>query len=130
MKPLPRSSTDTQLIEVVHQWVRLLEAEKYDDAFNFTDHIPSSGWSPSLIKQFIESYGEAEPGQKVTFDGKPTDIQQRIDVSRWGENSCQEIGEIWYDLNINGFVSDVTATFRICVVPGGLTLRLNDVHVM
>lgn len=130
MKLLPRDATDKQLIEEVHQWVRLLEVEKYDAAYSYTGHIENSGWSPEFIKQFIEGYGEAEPSQKVTFNGKSTDIHQRIEVSRWKENECEEIGEVWYDLNINGFASDITATFRICVVPGGLVLKLNDVHVM
>ncbi len=130
MKPLPRASSDEQLLEVVHHWVRLLESEKYDEAFAFTDHVENSGWTPDFIKQFIEGYGDAEPGQKVTFDGRPTDISQRIEVTRWNENAFGEIGEVWYDLNINGLASDITATFRICAVPGGLVLRLNDVHVM
>jgi hypothetical protein len=40
------------------------------------------------------------------------------------------VGEIWYDLNIDGVVSDLTATFRVVRVPGGLVMRLNDLHVM
>lgn len=130
MNPLPRTSSDKELVEVVHRWVQLLEAEKYDEAFAFTEHIENSGWNPSFIKRFIQGYGEAEPGQKVTLEGQPTDISQRIEVTRWDENSYGEIGEIWYDLNINGFASDITATFRVCSVPGGLVLKLNDIHVM
>jgi hypothetical protein len=130
MQPLPITSSDKELVEVVHQWVRLLESEKYDEAFAMTDHVENSGWTPSFIRQFIEGYGDAEPGQKVTFEGKPTDISQRIEVTRWDENTYGEIGEVWYDLNINGFASDITATFRVCMVPGGLVLKLNDVHVM
>jgi hypothetical protein len=127
MQALPQSATDQELVEVVHQWVRLLEAQEYDQAcalFGYED----IGWSPSLLRQFVEGYGDAEPNQRVTFLGAPTDITQRIEVTRWPEhNGC--IGEVWYDL-INGFASDVTATFNILVVPGGIVLSLNDVHVM
>jgi hypothetical protein len=130
MKPLPHDSSDSELIEVVHQWVRLLEAGQYDEAFIFTEHVEKSGWTPTFIKQFIEGYGDAEPGQRATLVGKPTDVSQRMEVTRWDTNSYGEIGEIWYDLNINGLASDITATFRICSVPGGLVVKLNDVHVM
>jgi hypothetical protein len=128
MQPLPKSATDEQLVEVVHQWVRLLEAQEYELAFALTEH-EDMGWSPSLLRQFVEGYGDAEPNQKVTLRGTPTDITQRIEVSRWPER-YGSIGEVWYDLNINGFASDVTATFYIRVVPGGVVLSLNDVHVM
>ena len=113
---------------MVHQWVRLLEAQEYEQAFALTEHEDRS-WTPALLRQFIEGYGDAEPNQKVTLSGVPTDITQRIKVSRWPEQNGA-VGEVWYDLNINGVVSDVTATFYICVVPDGLVLSLNDVHVM
>jgi hypothetical protein len=61
MIPLPYSSTDEQLVEIVHHWVRLLESEQYQEAFLFTDHMENSGWTPENIKQCIESYGEAVP---------------------------------------------------------------------
>lgn len=130
MTPLSLTSSNDELLEVIHQWVRLLECEKYDEAFAMTDHVEHSGWTPAFIRQFIEGYGEAEPGQKVTLAGKPTDISQRIEVTRWDKNAHGEVGDVWYDLNINGFVSDITATFRICALPSGLVLKLEDIHVM
>jgi hypothetical protein len=33
-------------------------------------------------------------------------------------------------LNINGFGSDLTATFGLRAEPGGLALVLEDIHVM
>jgi len=130
MNHVPFNATDEELVEVVNEWVRLLEAERYLDAYALTDHVENSGWSPSSIKEYVKAYGEAKPDQVVTFAGTPTDITQRIEVTRWTKNSLGETGEIWYDLNIDGLVSDVTATFAICVVPDGLTLRLCDLHVM
>jgi len=112
----------------VHEWVRLLEAQEYDKAFALTDHEDAS-WSPSLLREFIEGYGDAEPNQRVTLRGVPTDVTQHIEVSRWPE-SHGKVGDVWYDLNINGFASDITATFFIRVVSGGIVLSLNDVHVM
>lgn len=88
------------------------------------------GWTPVLIERVIKSYGDAFPAQRVTLNGKPTDITQRKKVTRWPENRLKVIGQIWYDLNIDGFVSDLTATFWIVSTGNGLVLRLNDIHVM
>ena len=128
MQPLPRSATDEQLISAVHQWVGLLEARDYVSALALIEH-ENAAWTPDLLRQCIEGYGDAESNQRVTLQGAPTDISQRIEVTRWPEQN-EAIGEVWYDLNISGFASDLTATFYIRVVPDGLVLSLNDVHVM
>jgi hypothetical protein len=88
------------------------------------------GWTPELIRQVVKSYGDAVPTQRVTLVGKPTDITQRKEVTRWEKNRMKGIGEVWYDLNIDGFASDLTATFWIVESGDGVTLRLNDIHVM
>ena len=63
--------------------------------------------------------------------GEPTDITQRKEVDRWQPpRGSGVVGEIWYDLNIDGFVTDLTATFDLFDTPAGITVRLNDIHVM
>jgi len=128
MQVLPRSATDEQILDAVHQWVKLLDAQEYEKAFALTRH-EATGWDPTVLREFIEGYGDAEPGQRVTWVGTSPHDRQRIAVSRWPEHNGA-IGEVWYDLNVNGMVSDITATFYICVVPDGLVLSFNDVHVM
>jgi len=130
MKPLPTNISDAKLILIVDQWVSYLEAEDYQAAFDFTAQEPKRGWTPDLIRQVIKDYGAARPDQRVTLAGKPTDISQQKDVERWEENHAGIIGEIWYDLNIDGSVSDLTATFSLRLVPNGVVLELNDIHVM
>jgi hypothetical protein len=88
------------------------------------------GWTPDLIRSVIKDYGNASPAQRVTLEGKPTDVTQRKEVSRWSQNRLKSIGEVWYDLNIDGFASDLTATFWIVSTEKGIALRLNDIHVM
>jgi hypothetical protein len=66
----------------------------------------------------------------VTVRGVPSDVQQRKEVDRWEPNENDEVGEIWYDLNIDGVASDLTATFVMVDVDEGLSLRLRDIHVM
>ena len=128
MQPLPRSATDEQLLSAVHQWVGLLEAQDYESALALIEH-ENKAWTPDLLRQCIEGYGDAEPNQRATLLGAPTDIEQRIEVTRWPEQKGI-VGDIWYDLNISGLASDLTVTFWIRVVPNGLVLSLDDVHVM
>jgi hypothetical protein len=130
MEFLPLSATDDQLIGFVDRWASLMELEDYEAAFAFTGHVPEMKWSPTLVRQVIKAYDRCDPAQKVTLHGEPTDIAQRKDVTRWSRHKRGEVGEIWYDLNIDGFVSDLTATFDIVETDAGLEIKLNDIHVM
>jgi hypothetical protein len=130
MKHLPHDATDEELIAFADQWAALMESEDYAAAFDFTAHIPEMKWTPDLIREVVKAYGDADPSQKVTLRGTPTDISQRKNVDRWPKNAHRAVGEIWYDLNIDGLASDLTATFVILNDPVGLTIALNDIHVM
>ena len=132
METLSVNATDEEIIEVVHQWVRLLEAKDYAKAIAFTDH-EYEGLTPDLFKRIIETHAsvDPDPDQHVTLEGKPADTAQRIEVDRWDdERAGGAVGGVWYDLNINGEVSDLTATFRVVLTPEGLRLSLENVHVM
>lgn len=130
MSHLPRNASDRDLISLIDGWAELMEREDYNAAFQYVEHVPEMRWTPALLRQVIKSYGDARDDQRVTLAGKPTDISQRKEILRWEPNDLNEIGEVWYDVNIDGFASDLTATFRICDTPAGLLLRLNDIHVM
>jgi hypothetical protein len=127
---LPKSATDEELIRFVDEWAMLMEREDYNAAFAFTAHVPEMKWTPELIGEVVKAYGEAKSTQKVTLLGQPTDIEQRKKVRRWKRNAYSVIGGIWYDLNIDGLASDLTATFDICEGGDGLTIKLNDIHIM
>jgi hypothetical protein len=107
-----------------------MEREDYAAAYAYTDHIREIPWTPDLVRQVLKSYGDAREDQRVTVAGVPSDVSQRKQVDRWEANRYGEVGEIWYDLNIDGIASDLTATFRVVRVPGGFAVRLNDIHVM
>ena len=130
MAHFPHNVSDAALLSFVDGWVALMEREDYDSAYNYTEHSSEMMWTPELLRQVVKSYGHAHEDQRVTLLGKPTDITQRKEVARWEPNSSNEIGEVWYDLNLDGFVSDLTATFSVCDTPDGLIIRLNDIHVM
>lgn len=131
MELLSDTSTDADWIAFVDRWAALMEREDYEAAYAFTEHDRHQGWTPDLLRQVIKNYGDARADQRVTVVGVPSDVHQRKSVDRWDTNRTGEvIGEIWYDLNIDGVASDLTATFRVVRVPGGLAVRLNDIHVM
>jgi len=130
MAHLPKSAPDSQLLAFVDSWVELLEQEEYEAAYKHTAHRDDLGWSAELIRQTIKGYGQRLPGQKVTLVGRATDLRQRKQVDRYSKPRGAGIGEIWYDLNIDGVLSDLTATFLIYEVDGGLAVVLDQIHVM
>jgi hypothetical protein len=130
MDLLPLDASDDDLIAFADRWAALMESEDYGAAYVFTEHDAHMKWTAELLGEVVKAYGDADPKQKVTVDGKPTDISQRKNVNRWERNAYNAIGEIWYDLNIDGFASDLTATFTIIQRADGLAIQLNDIHVM
>lgn len=132
---LKTSATDKEILEFIDQWALLLEKEDYDAAFNMTSHDSAMHWTPELIKEVIKAYGGSETTQKVTLlnNGLAIDGRGEIEVA----NQRKEVtwfddkkGDVWYDLNIDGYVSDLTATFWLEKTDNELVVILDDIHVM
>lgn len=130
MAHLDRDATDEDLVHFIDQWAALMEKEDYVGAYRHTAHIPEMRWTPELLRDVVKLYDQCLPDQKVTVEGLPTDIRQRKEVTRWKEDRPRGVGYIWYDLNINGYASDLTATFTLTTDPEGLVVSLDDIHVM
>lgn len=130
MKLLSVSASDDELIGFIDGWVALLECEDYSSAFRYTDQDPAMAWTPQSIRDVIKEYGTKRPNQRVTVRGVPSDVIQRKEISRSTDNLNGLIGEIWYDLNIDGVASDLTATFDLIADGEVLRILLNDIHVM
>ncbi len=128
MTPLEKTISDDELLAYIDHWVVQLEQENYGAALEMVECDPS--WTPDLLREVIKSYGEASPTQRATLEAKATDIQQRKEIDRWDEAPNGSLGEVWYDLGIDGFTSDLTATFDILGQDDGLILHLNGVQVM
>ena len=129
MPSLPPDADDPQIIDFIDEWVRLLEKEDYDSAFGLTEHSSHMGWTPNLIERVIKAYGDELPNQRVTLRGVPSDVTQRKNVD-WWQRGGAELGQVWYDLNIDCVVSDLTATFDVERTSVGVSITLNDIHVM
>ena len=130
MKPLSASSSDDELVRFVDGWAALLEREDYAAAFAYTEHVPAMGWTPDLMREVIKGYGEGRPDQRVTVQGVASDVTQRKEVDRAKKNRNGRVGGIWYDLNIDGVASDLTAIFDVVLEQSGLRILLSDIHVM
>lgn len=139
MSHLPKDASDEAILAFVDQWVALLEAEKYDEAFAFTKHWPSASveWLRNAMVFYADDraatldskYGAPNAKRGVTLHGQATFKNQEKEVTRFQGNAHEIVGHVWYDLNFNGFVSDVTATFNIHDDGQGLTVTLEDIYV-
>jgi hypothetical protein len=127
---LPKSAQKDQALAFVDSWVELLEQEEYEAAYKHTAHRADMGWSTQLIRQTIKGYGQRLPAQRVTLVGRDTDVRQRKEFDRYAKARGAAVGQIWYDLNIDEALSDLTATFLIYEVDGGLAVVLDNIHVM
>ena len=130
VKHFPRLVSDEQILAFIDSWVSLLEQENYQAAYARTAHRADMDWSPELIRQTIKSYGQRLSSQKVTLDGRTADVPQRKSVRHLRKPASKIVGNIWYDLNIDGVVSDLTATFYLQEVDDGLVVVLDNIHVM
>ena len=130
MIPLPPGATDDDLVRYIDRWAELLEAEDYEGAFAHTAHNRWMNWSPSLIREVIKRYGDERPSQRVTLEGRPTDVSQTKKVTWSPARRPGGDGYIWYDLNIDGLATDLTATFSLMRTREGIVISLDDIHVM
>lgn len=129
---LAEKASDAEIIMIIDQWVVLLSQRRFAEAL-FA--IPAeSFWSSELLAEVIDSYGDGKKNEvTLTNDGTSIDgagnvspFKQRKEVD-WFDNGQ---GAIWYDLNINNKVSDLTATFDLEKNNGQLLIKLHDIHVM
>ncbi|MES2731123.1 MAG: hypothetical protein V4714_05220 [Bacteroidota bacterium] len=139
---LALDATPTEILKAVEAWVKFLEQEDYPKAYAYTEHDEYYQWSPELIKEVISGYGLPEPhpnGEvfKVT-SVDPARNQDRMPCQEvnyndeplpYEEKEAEIIGQVWYDLPLNGEWSDLTATFQILKREAYLTLELAEIHV-
>ena len=140
MKKLPLDATDSQLLDLVHSWVDALAKEDYEFAYHITAHDRYYQWTPKLIEKVIQGYGLPEPRSdglvfQVTEIESASGNQPRHYVEFFDEpikidgSNQKAVGEIWFDLPLNGKWSDLTATFEIRQDHTATVLVLNEVHV-
>ncbi len=140
MAHLPYDASDEEIVAFVDQWVKLLEADELDRAFEFTAHA-GSRMTIDIFRDHIRmqsslhasgiGQNKSDPLPQVTLHGTatPTVAMQVKDVDRWATNARGLAGSVWYNLNFDGLFSDRTALFDIVDTGDGLTMSLVDIGV-
>ena len=123
------NATGIDLIEFVHEWVKLCSDGKISEAFSLLDE-PVDGsrhsWTPEDIRQVtFDHFGDEEYPTITDPDKADGNIRKYFyeynDGSGWG---------VTYDLPLNGVVSDFTLMFDFIKCKGILKAILDDCHVM
>jgi hypothetical protein len=139
MITFPTNATDDEILAVVCRWVDLLADGDYDRAQSL---LLAEGtereWPPQLVENLIGSYelppraGDNQESRVTSVDkARVFDIEPRPSVSRWNKSPrAGVLGDVHFDLPINGIWSDLTAIFFLRQVTGGMALELFDIHVL
>jgi hypothetical protein len=138
---LPIDATDDAILSVVRKWVAALAAGDFETAYAMTAHDPYYRWTPERIREVIAGYGLPEPApdgivHRVTpmETAEQDDVRPVHEVVRWKgprrtEGGRDAIGEVRFDLPLDGAWSDLTATFEIQRGADDIVLVLNEIHV-
>jgi hypothetical protein len=84
-----------------------------------------------LLRTVVTNYGSVEPTRDgTTYRVTPLGTARGGPVPRHRVDRDGDRIRVWFDLPLNGEWSDLTATFDVVRRDQGLSLVLDDVHVM
>lgn len=132
-----------QILPFVQEWIELLAQNRYEDAFGWLCRGEDEPWTPDLLRQLVSNYGTLEPRKdgrifRVTsfesaVQGHGPDNPYR-DVEWFDENESARmkgrVGDVHFDVPLDGEMSDLTAIFWIWSHDEGYVLQLEDLHVL
>jgi hypothetical protein len=126
MKFLPNPATDEQIMALADEWAALVAAGDFDAAYALSAQSEHNNFTAQMIREVIEDYrasGE-EDSDDVGRNGQPCREFTRWDLTR---EYC--LGYIWYDLDVDGKLSYLTADFYVVLKPEGVVIELYEIHV-
>ena len=137
---LSHEASDEDILDAVRAWVRLLAAERYEEAYQYTYQDPYFEWSPDLIKDVIYRYGLPYIDGEEVFKVTPLELAVENNGAPHAEiffhmprkhriTETLVVAEIWFDLPLNGVWSDLTATFNVLFMPDCVSLELQEIHM-
>lgn len=139
MRVLPADASNASILDLVHQWVNLIAAERIEEAQALLSVEPAErGWTPELIQELIAAYEfpyelASNLPSKITpvNTARVQDINPRHCIDRWqSQGQSGIIGTVEFDLPINEVWTDLTAVFWIKQHLEGIVLELYDIHVL
>lgn len=139
MVTLPLDASDAEVLAVVRRWVDLLAAGQYAQAQALLLRDGAErDWPPELVAEVIAAYeppSGASSGavSHVTPVGQAQvlDLRPHHEVARWEAGGRPGVvGDVHFDLPMNGAWSDLTAIFWLRRVAEGMALELFDIHVL
>ena len=134
-----QDASDEDILTVVRRWNDTLAAEDYEGALTM---IRAPGWTADLLQRTIAGYGHPEPAERVH---KVTPLASaryhpgteplnnpwpRHEVDRDTLPDGKPFISVWFDMPLDGYWSDVTATFNLDRDGDMLVLALEMIHVM
>ena len=138
---LPTDASNDEVLNIIRDWVERLVADDMEAAYAMLHHYTDEPWTSDFLRIWVSNYGSKTPfadgrtyhitswkNATVSADG-PNDHYQ--DVERWKQSTINgSVGEVHYDLPLNGEWSDLTAIFPLVIRDGYLALQLDDIHVL
>ncbi|QKD02965.1 hypothetical protein EB235_16845 [Mesorhizobium loti R88b] len=134
-----QDASDEDILAVVRRWSDTLAAEDYEGALAMV-HAPD--WTADLLQRTIAGYGHPEPAERVhkvtplasaryyPGDEPVNNPWPRHKVDRDTLPDGEPYISVWFDMPLDGYWSDVTATFDLDRDGETLVLALQMIHVM
>lgn len=139
---LPLAASDSDILMIVRRWCEKLVMEDYDAALSIVKH--QAYMTPALLRTLVETYGSPDPPVEGEHRYKVTPLESaryrpgdepvnnpfpRHIVERNPDEVRAPI-EVWFDMPLDGYWSDLTAIFDVVQEDGMLVLMFDDLHVM
>lgn len=132
---LPLEASDQQILNAVRTWCAALAAEDYEGALSM---VRSTEWTVEKLQKTIEGYdGYDKSGEYPhrlspldTAEYRPGDEPVNNPWPRHEVDRDEGFISVWFDLPLDGYWSNLTATFYVEREGQDTVLELEMVHVM
>ena len=130
--------SDEAVLTAVEEWIELLAGGRYQEAFERLDPNGPYEWSPELIRDTAAGYGDPfghtndgvshRVTSVATAEASTTPPYRDVE---WRDKPIRGfIGVVHHDVPLDGVWSDLTAIFLLREQTSGITLVLDQLHVL
>lgn len=136
-------SSREEVLGCVREWVNLLAQQKFEAAFEMLMPSEKEFFSPQILQQLTANYGQLEPrSDGLIFSVTPWEFavcpegraKPYQDVEWYEASKIRKgdpvVGDVHFDVPLNGEWSDLTAVFWIHAIDGGFALELERIEIL